>query len=242
MRHVPAVFAVCVCGFAAAALLPDNGDSEEAVRLPEVRKKSDVSVEEAIARRRSVRKYADKGLKLWELGQLLWAAQGITDKKGGLRAAPSACAVYPLTLYAIVGNVEGLEPGLYKYLPEEHSISLVMKGDLRQKLYLATGKQEWSLKAPVTLVFAGDINRFVEYGRKKGWRMSDIGLKLKMEDFKRMIYLEMGHAAENVYLQCTSLGLGGVVMNAFSRTALRKALNLRYDTLLYIMSVGRLPE
>ena len=237
MRHI-----LLVILLVSVPLLSGDEEGKRVIRLPEARKKSDVSVEEAIARRRSVRKYADESLTLRELGQLLWAAQGITDVKGGLRAAPSACAVYPLTLYVLVGAVEELKAGLYEYLPKEHSLKLIIEGDLREKLYQTTGKQEWSLKAPVTLVFAGDMQKFVEYARKKNWRMSDFGLKVKLEDFKRVIYLEMGHAAQNVYLQCVSLNLGGVVMNAFSRTALRKALNLRYDTLLYLMSIGKLPK
>ncbi|MCX7702645.1 MAG: SagB/ThcOx family dehydrogenase [Planctomycetota bacterium] len=217
-------------------------NNNEKVGLPEVKRKGEVSIEEAIAKRRSARKYTDEKLKLEELGQLLWAAQGITDEKSGLRAAPSACAVYPLTLYVIVGAVEKLEAGVYEYLPKEHSLKLVKKGDLREKLYEATGKQEWSLKAPVTFVFAGDVQKFVEDTRKKNEKISDLGLNVAIEDYKRVIYLEMGHSAQNVYLQCVPLGLGGVVMNAFSRAAVQKILDLRYDTLLYLMSIGRLPK
>jgi len=84
------------------------------VRLPQPRYDSDVSLEEALLRRRSVRHYT--GEQLWEVSQLLWAAQGITADWGG-RTAPSAGATYPLETYLVVGDVEGLEEGVYKYNP-----------------------------------------------------------------------------------------------------------------------------
>lgn len=80
------------------------------VELPEPRYDSEMSVEEALKGRRSVRSYRDEPLSLVEVSQLLWAAQGVTANWGG-RTAPSAGATYPLDTYAVVGQVTGLEPG-----------------------------------------------------------------------------------------------------------------------------------
>jgi hypothetical protein len=92
------------------------------VELPEPRLKSDVSVEEALLERRSVREYSNEVLSLEEVPQLLWAAQGITSELRG-RTAPSAGGLYPLEIYLEVGNVEGLTKGVYKYRPGVHELS-----------------------------------------------------------------------------------------------------------------------
>lgn len=74
-----------------------------------------MSVEEAIAKRRSIREYKDEPLSREELGQLLWACQGITHEE--MRAAPSAGATYPFEIFVVVGRVDGLKPGIYHYDP-----------------------------------------------------------------------------------------------------------------------------
>jgi hypothetical protein len=89
------------------------------IQLPEPLHDSAISLEESLSRRRSVRSYTDEPLTLQEVSQILWAAQGITDA-AGLRTAPSAGGTYPLELYVVAGNVRGLEPGVYRYLPDGH--------------------------------------------------------------------------------------------------------------------------
>jgi len=93
----------------------------ERIKLPEPIYKSNVSVEEALSKRRSIRTYSGEYLTIEEVSQLLWAAQGITSPRGG-RTAPSAGALYPLELYLVVGNVECFDKGVYKYKPEEHGL------------------------------------------------------------------------------------------------------------------------
>ncbi|MEA2033399.1 MAG: nitroreductase family protein, partial [Euryarchaeota archaeon] len=89
----------------------------ERIKLPEPRYESETSVEEALSKRRSIRDYSGENLTLDEVSQLLWAAQGITAPWGG-RTAPSAGALYPLELYVVVGDVEGIDKGVYKYSRE----------------------------------------------------------------------------------------------------------------------------
>ena len=95
--------------------------------------KSELSVEEAIKQRRSIREYKDKPLTLKEIGQLLWAAQGITDSKKQKRAVPSAGALYPLEVY-VTGLIKGLDVGVCHYLPRSHAIVKVGDKDLRKDL------------------------------------------------------------------------------------------------------------
>jgi hypothetical protein len=102
--------------------------------LPQPRQEGPVSVEEALASRRTVRSYADRPLSLQQAGQLLWSAYGVTARKMGrsLKTAPSAGATYPLDVYLVAGRVEGLEAGVYLYLPREHALRLVVEGDQRR--------------------------------------------------------------------------------------------------------------
>ncbi len=100
--------------------------------LPAARLHGDVSVEQALLTRRALREFGDAPLTLAELGQLLWAAQGITQ--AGYRTAPSAGALYPLELYVAAGRVEGLAAGVYKYLPAGHRLRRMRTHDVRSAL------------------------------------------------------------------------------------------------------------
>ena len=184
-----------------------------------------VSVEEALAGRRSVRDYADVPLTLAELAQLLWAAQGQTDPRG-FRTAPSAGALYPLELFAVVGAVEGLGAGLYHYVPADHVLYRQAEGDLRGQLADRALGQSCVRRAPVVLVFAAVPERTtIRYGHRG----------------HRYVYMEVGHAAQNVHLQAESLGLGTVVVGAFDDEGVRDLLALPRDhEPLYLMPVGRL--
>jgi hypothetical protein len=123
------------------------------LKLPEPRFESDVSVEEAPLKRRSIREYNGGYLTLQEVSQLLWAAQGVTDLRG-LRIAPSAGALYPLEVYLVVGDVQGLAPEVYKYLPDGHEITRVLDGDKRAQLADAVLGQAWVREASADIVIA----------------------------------------------------------------------------------------
>ncbi len=111
------ILAGCSASGSSASISPSRplvsspGIQTGIIRLPEPRLKSSVSLEEALANRRSIRDYADLPLAIDEVSQILWAAQGITDKSGG-RTAPSAGALYPLEVYIAVGEVAGLSSGI----------------------------------------------------------------------------------------------------------------------------------
>jgi hypothetical protein len=95
------------------------------------------TLERCICQRRSVRSFGARGLTTDELGQLLWAAQGITGPDGR-RAVPSAGALYPLVLHAVIGQASAVTPGVYRYLPASHEMVLVAPGLQREKLGAAT--------------------------------------------------------------------------------------------------------
>lgn len=203
-----------------------EGSPDEVVRLPPPRTVGSMSVEEAIARRRSIREYTNEPLSLGDLSQLLWAAQGITEPKWGLRSAPSAGATYPLELYVVVGEggVDGLEAGVYHYVPEGHELRRVLSGDHRGSLARVALEQAWVAVAPVDLVVAAVYERTTS-------RYGERGI--------RYVHMEVGHVGENIYLQAMALGLGTVVVGAFDDEGVRRVLELPEDEKpLYVIPIG----
>jgi SagB-type dehydrogenase family enzyme len=180
------------------------------IKLPDPAKRGTVSVEEALQTRRSVRAYADAPLTLAQLGQVLWAAQGITSADGH-RTAPSAGATYPLELYVVVGNVTGLSAGVYKYRPQGHELVPHLDGDQRATLARAAIRQGWVTQAPVTLA----ITAVPERTRARYGDRTD-----------RFVAIEVGHVGQNVYLQAVSLGLGTVMAGAIAEDSLAAVLKL----------------
>lgn len=191
----------------------------------------DKRVSEAIADRRSRREFGDDPLTPAELGQLLWAAQGITERRpaaGDYRAAPSAGATYPLELFAVVGTsgVEGFEPGVYHYDPDRHELELVEPGDVQADLRRIAVDQAWVGAAAVDVVVTGVDERTTQRYGNRG-RL-------------RYVPMEAGHAGENIYLQAESLGLATVAVGAFRDDALRDLLGVDdAHRPLYIYPVGR---
>ena len=187
-----------------------------------------VSVEEALAKRRSVREYADSPLTSEEVMQLLWAAQGITLPQYGFRTAPSAGGTYPLEIYMVTrsSGVEGLEAGIYHYEPRDHRLVERIRGDFSAQLMAAALNQEWVGAAPANFVITAIFERTT---RKYG----DRG--------ERYVWQETGHAAQNVYLQAVALGLGNVVIGAFHDAEVQRLLGLPdFEKPAYVIPIGRL--
>ena len=201
-----------------------NIGSQKGISLPDPHFDSETSIEKSLFERRSVRQYKDKALTLGDLSQLLWAAQGVTSRRG-YRTAPSAGALYPLEIYIAAGKVSDLTPGIYKYEPDEHKLVKTCEGDRRRDLWHAALEQSPIKNAPVVLVFCAIYERTT---RKYGER----GI--------RYVHMEVGHAAQNVCLQAISLGLGTVVIGAFNDKEVKRVLKLEADEWpLCIMPAGR---
>lgn len=197
--------------------------SDESIALPPPRHSGTLSVEAAMYQRSTLRNYAAEPLTLDEMGQLLWAAQG--RSASGRRTAPSAGALYPLEVHALVGDVSGLSPGLYRYQPAEHRIALVTSDDLRKPLAAAAVAQNWIAEAPIVFVISAVYSRTE---KKYGDRTH------------RYVHIEVGHAAQNLLLQAVALGLGGGEAGAFRDEELRRLLRLPADEApLYILPVGK---
>lgn len=220
----------------ATAAAADSGPAAvKTVKLPPPALDGSTSVERCLAQRRSTRRYSNQPLKLTEVSQLLWAAYGVTqplpgvtDVRGGLKTAPSAGGLYPLDLYLVAGAVTGLEPGIYRYRPEHHDLVLVQTGDRRKALLGAALGQTMVRDAPASIVYSAVFSRNTgKYGTRGR---------------QRYVCMDLGHSAENVYLQCGSLGLGTCAIGAFRDDSLKLVVGMTEDEEpLYIMPVGRLP-
>lgn len=185
------------------------------IKLPLPFNKGPLSLEETLLLRRSKREFTDRKLSLKQISQLLWAAQGITDKRE-FRTAPSAGATYPLEIYLVK------EDGIFHYIAGEHKLKKIKSGDYRKKLAHAALGQPWVEKAPVNFIITAVFSRTTK-------RYGERGI--------RYVYIEAGHSAQNILLQAVSLGLGAVPVGAFSDEKVKKILDISLDV-IYIIPVG----
>jgi len=195
---------------------------KEIIGLPFPRNKSAVSLEEAISLRSSIREYKDEALTQEEISWLLWAAQGMMQRKSG-RTVPSAGALYPLEIYLVVGKVKGLAAGIYHYRPPEHSLVKIESGDKRSVLFNASLRQSSIKNAPVSLVICAKYQRTTQKYGERG---------------SRYVHIEVGHVGQNIYLQTEALGLATVAIGAFNDEAVKKVLGVKEEP-IYIMPLGR---
>lgn len=214
---------ILAAGCASPQNIP-NMDNESSLILPTPLYESQTSIEEALQARRSVRAYSHDPLTLAEVSQLLWAAQGLTHP-AGLRTAPSAGALYPLDIYLLSGNVTGLPVGIYHYQPQDHKLLQIGTGDKRQDLYEAALQQSSVKDAPIVIVISAVYERTSgKYGQR--------GIQY--------VHMEVGFAAQNVYLQAESLGLGTVFIGAFYDDQVRGIMQMSEEEIpLGLMPVGR---
>ena len=203
------------------------------IYLPSPSQKGGMSLEEAIARRRSIRHFTSETISQLQLSQILWATQGITDTRFRFRTVPSAGATYPLEIFVACGRdgVEDLADGIYHYHIDSHSLTLRHSGDVRLELAKAALYQEFIYEAPVDIIICAVYSRTLAGYGERG---------------ERYVHMEVGHAGQNIYLQATALGLATVAIGAFHDERVGKVLGLdrEYKPLsimepLYIMPVGR---
>ena len=196
------------------------------LNLPAPMLDGDVSLQKTIKHRRTVRSFSNKPLTVGQLSQILWAAQGITEDSGLKRAAPSAGALYPIDIYAVMGNnsVRELYQGVYHYYPPDHSIEKIIDTDAREDVAVASLRQMWMATAPVILVITSEYSRItIKYGERG----------------KRYAMIEVGHIGQNIFLQCEALGLCAGIVGAFYDTQVAGAIKTQKNhEPLIIMPVG----
>ncbi len=173
-----------------------------------------VDLWETLRARRSVRAYADSPLPVQALSRLVWASGGETGRREhGLayRTTPSAGALYPVETYVSCRNVEGVAPGVYRYLPAGHILEPVRSGDISKDLADAALGQPFVARAAAVFVWTAVVERCTVKYADRGYRY---------------IYMEAGIVSENLHLAATALGLGSCAVGAFSDGAVDALLGL----------------
>jgi SagB-type dehydrogenase family enzyme len=195
--------------------------SPDRITLPAPDTTGIVTLEDALAHRRSIRSFTEEKLTTVQAGQLLWAAQGVT-RDDGKRTAPSAGATLPLETLAVTAD------GVYRYRPSGHALDLVRSGDLRRELAGAAGGQ-WCVESAALIVAVAAVRARIEP------RYRD-----RADDYT---WLEAGHAAQNVLLEAVALGLGAVPVGWFTASAVDEILRLEPgERTLYLVPVGHPAE
>jgi len=200
-----------------------------AISLPLPVTEGGAPIWETIRRRRSIRHYGEQPMPLETLSQLVWSTHGTSGRAGAreLRTAPSAGACYPIDIHVVANRVSGVDPGLYRYLPEDHALLVVRKGAVGQEVAEAALGQSMCAQASVTLVWTAVLprttNRYGERGR-------------------RYVFLDAGHVGQNVYLAATALDLGCCTIAAFDDFEMNRVLGVdgEIETTVYCASIGPL--
>ena len=174
-------------------------------QLPQANTTGQTSIEQTLSTRRSCRSYRNEPLSMEQISQILWSGQGITKASRNFRTAPSAGATFPLTLYAV------LPDGVYRYDPAGQQIAQTLNGDVRENLAEACLKQTWMIPAGLIVVIAAEFSRTTERYGGRG---------------ERYVWMEVGHAAENIFLQAEAMSLGSVAIGAYDDESVAKVIKL----------------
>ena len=184
----------------------------------------------AIERRRSIRSYAHEPLALEELSFLLWCTQGVQQVQGDqitLRTVPSAGARHAFETYLLINNVEGLEPGVYRYLALTHRLQLVDPDPtVAHRITSACLDQQFILRSGVTFIWTAVPYRMT-------WRYGERGY--------RDLHLDAGHVCQNLYLAAEAVDCGVCAVAAFDDDLMNAILGINGSDqfVIYLATVGK---
>jgi SagB-type dehydrogenase family enzyme len=210
------------------AYTAENGTVIKLMMPEEWKNIGNTSLKEAILNRCSRRKYKKDKLGFEELSFLVYATQGVRKKaeKRTFRTVPSGGARHPFETYLFVWNVEGIEKGLYRYLPLEHAICLEKDYETGMETALdkATLDQFWN--APVYFIWTA-----IPY--RTEWRYIDASAKL--------IALDAGHLCQNLYLACEAVGCGTCGIGAYDQKQCDSFVGAdgKDEFVIYLAPVGK---
>jgi len=191
---------------------------------------SEVSVETAIAQRKSRRSYTEDTIKLEELSFLLWATQGLRGKRSAVRnyrTVPSAGCRHALVTYIAAFRVEGISKAIYRYLPMSHQlVEVIIHENLESLLTQAALDQSFAGKSAVTFIWTTIPARME-------WRYSRTSYKV--------IALDAGHVCQNLYLACEVIGAGTCAIAAYDQEFSDKILGIDgvEEFTIYMAPVGK---
>ncbi len=200
------------------------------INLPQVESlNADSALLNLITNRRSLRKYAETPLTIEELTFLLWTTQGVKKvaPSATLRTVPSAGCRHAFETYLLINKVEGLEPGLYRYLALEHKLVEINRdADITDKVVAACLGQTFIGLSAVTFIWVADAARMT-------WRYG--------ERAYRYMHLDAGHVCQNLYLAAESMGAGACAIAAFDDDELNRVVGAdgKETFAIYAATVGK---
>lgn len=202
---------------------PVESTFKTSIILPPPHTDDGISLNKALEERRTIRTLKNDSLTLEAVSQLLWAAQGITDDKGH-RTAGSAFEAYPLEVYVLAGNVTNLTAGVYHYIPQDHSLVQVSRGDVRAKFVNTSvvPANAWIKNAPAIFLITGNFEKVAKKGAENS-----------------TVYIETGLASQNLMLEVVSLDLGCTYIGGFVPSKAANFLNLsKAEVPIALLPVG----
>lgn len=180
--------------------------------------------------RRSRRAFSDTPLTLEQLSFLLFSTQGVQRTVGKtvtrtLRPVPSGGGRHPFETYLALQNVQGLQPGIYHYLPLEHRLEFLKTIDYQTEMSANLNGQTWAAMAPVVFMWAAVPARCE-------WAYTESAPKLML--------LDAGHIAQNLQLSAVALGLGSCCIASYCQQNCDEMLGLDGDEefMVYAAAVG----
>lgn len=208
-------------------------EEERIINLPKANKNilSKKEVHECIKDRESHRKYVNCLISIDELSYLLWATQGVKDVKGDnyatMRTVPSAGARHPFETYLAVNRVEGLQKGIYRYLPLEHQLILLREeNELEEKIADGALKQKFAGNAAVNFIWS-----CIPY--RTEWRY----------DYRshKVMLLDAGHICQNLYIACEALGFGTCAIASYDQEIMDEIIEVdgEDEFVVYMAPVDR---
>lgn len=189
----------------------------------------ELDLSEAIELRESVRDYTEESMQLAELSYLLWCTAGIKWAFSGeaFRTVPSAGCCHAIDTYLAVSRVNGLKPGLYRYIAVDHALEqLPAYPDLKADITDVCFNQSCVAGAAVVFIWAAQTDRMT-------WKYGERGF--------RNIFLDAGHICQNLYLTVQAVGCGCCAIGAFRDEEMNEMLSLdgTDQFVLYMATVGK---
>ncbi len=213
------------------ALVTTLGWAQTTIKLPNPSLDGKMSVEKAMAKKKSVRAFSAAVLNKFEISQMLWSANGNIPldaiSSATTKVLPSAGALYPIEIFLVVGSntVEDIPAGTYQYDPSNNSLKPLASGDVRLALAQAALSQVWLARAPAILIIGAVFSRTTaKYGNR--------GVQY--------VFMEAGNSNQNIYLQGEALGLKIATVGAFNEAQVSSVLKLPSEvTPLLLIGVGK---
>ncbi len=204
----------------------DNAISK--TKLPSPEFDDTIKFWDILVKRHSTRNFSKNSLTLMDISLLLFGMEGLTRlfTQFSYRITPSAGGLYPIEIYPVVNNVEGLQKGVYHFNIPEHSLELIKVGDFRTEVANGCLGQKMAFNSAVNFIFTAIIER-------SKWKY--------LQRCYRYIYLDCGHIGQNFYLVAEALGLGACAIGAIFDDELNTILDIdgKSETAIYVGVVGK---